>query len=219
MNFFSKSVAALSLLAAGLSAQAGVIDLYGLAGNFNQSAFGSTGSQYYAQSITADGTVFDSLRFTVNDAEGGSFKLRITTGVAAGLPGTGERPDAVNELFSQTLNHAGGGAINFDVNLNLAVADGDVLFFVLDAVGQTLSGATVLATQFGGVDKYTGGEFIFGNTNSPLGSVGWSSRQPNGEDLVFRAAFSDNVVPEPGSLALVAASLLGVCAAARRRRA
>lgn len=217
----SKSFAAFAMAAGGFSAQAGIVDLYGLPGNVQQRYFGATSSEYYAQSIVADASNFESLRFTIDDLEGGSFKLRVTTGVAAPLfDGTGERPDAANQLFVQTLHHAGGGTVNFDVNLNLGVGIGDVLFFVLDAIGETLESSTVLATQFNGsTDRYTAGEFLYANGSAPLGSADWFSRHDNRQDLVFRAVFnSGQTVPEPAPVTLLAVALLAAGWATRRRR-
>ncbi|OWQ90328.1 hypothetical protein CDN99_13245 [Roseateles aquatilis] len=216
---------ALSALLVGSSfaAQAGVVDLFGLPGNFNQSSFGASGSQYYAQSIKADDVNWADLSFSLSKlGAGGTFNVLITQAVAdAGLPGTGLRPDAAHVLFSTQLTHGGQGDQVFDLALNTGVVSGATYFLVLQGVGGTLSGASVLATQYNGTDKYTSGEFIFANTNADLaGTAGqWSSRASVNEDLVFRAVFDGgNSVPEPDSLMLLALAALAAAGVTRRAK-
>jgi len=209
------------------NAQASTIDLFGLPGNFDQFTFGSTGTQYYAQSIQADGVHWADLAFGISNAAGGSFDLLITGGRAAAVPGTGLLPDAGAIFSQQTLNHAGGGLQIFDVNLDLAVANGTTYFFVLAAFGDTLAGASVRATQFNGTDKYAPGEFVFSNSNAAFSnSLSWASRFPNGEDLAFSATFDSgnnqvSQVPVPAALPLFWSALtaLGLFGWRRRREA
>lgn len=192
LQFISKSAVVSAMVLASTAAQAGAIDLFGLPGNFDQSTFGSTGSYVYAQSVTADGTNFASLDFSVADREGGSFDLLITGSRNSGMPGTGQLPDADNILFQQNLSHSGGGAQTFSLTPNVGVASGDILFFVLSAHDESLSRATVRATRYFGPDRYTGGEFIFSNTNAPFSNaISYGSRYGTGQDLVFRANFAE----------------------------
>ena len=222
--FRLRSIAcAVALTGSALAAHAGIIDLFGLPGNFNQNTFGATGTHYYAQSVQADDANWASLRFSVGKTgAGGTFNLLVTKSVAGGLPGTGLRPDDAGVLSTTQLTHNGLGSQIFDLSLDQAVVSGDTYFFVLQGVGQTLAGASVLATQFNGTDKYAAGEFIFSNANVAFASTPgtWNSRFGNGEDLVFRAEFNGGTpsIPEPGSLMLAAIALLAAGAIRRSKR-
>jgi hypothetical protein len=210
MNRLRSIALAASLATSALAAHAGVVDLFGLPGNFDQTTFGSTSSYYYAQSVKADAANWADLKFSVGKSgAGGTFNLLITKSVAGGLPGTGLIPDAANVLSSTQLTHTGTGAEVFDLALNQAVTAGETYFFVLQGVGGTLSDASVLASEFFGTDKYADGEFIFSNSDVAIGaSPSWSSRFDASEDLVFRAEFNGGTVPEPGPLALLAIAAL-----------
>ncbi len=207
------AAAAISLLSAA-PVSAGVIDLIGLPGNFDQATFGASGTEHYAQSLEADDVNLAELVFGIIDSEGGSFKVQVTESRAAGLPGTGTAPDASGILWEQTLDHLGGGLQWFTVNPDVATSVGSVYFMNLNAFSQSLVGARVRATAFnGGTDAYTGGEFIFSNTNSDLSNtLSWSSRFSANQDLAVRAVFNggSNEVPAPGTLLLIAAGLFGV---------
>ena len=219
--------AAVAVMSAVGTAQASTIDLFGLAGNFDQANFGSTGTYYYAQSIQADDVHWADLAFRISSGVGGSFELIITGGRAAGLPGTGLAPDAGAILSQQTLNYAGGGVQNFDVNLDLAVANGATYFFVLAGFGGTIENTSVRATQYNGTDKYAFGEFVYSNSDGGFSnSLSWTSRFPNGEDLVFRTTFdggNNHVSQVPVSAApplfWTALSALGLFGWRRRRKA
>ncbi len=205
------------------AAQATTIDLFGLPGNFDQSTFSSTGSEYYAQSVQANDSHWANLSFDISNGAGGSFQLLITGGRAAGVPGSGLLPDASAILSQQTLNHAGGGLQTFNVGLDLPVVNGSTYFFVLAAFGETLQGATVRATAFNGTDKYAPGEFVFSNSNAAFSNgLGWSSRFDAGEDLAFRTTFDGtqvSAVPAPAALPLFWSALvvLGLFGWQRRR--
>ena len=74
-----RSLALSALLASSLVAQASVVDLFGLAGNFNQSAFGYNSTQYYAQSVKADDVNWADLSFSLRKlGAGGTFNLLVT---------------------------------------------------------------------------------------------------------------------------------------------
>ncbi len=209
LQLISKSAVVGAMVLASTAAQAGAIDLFGLPGNFDQSTFGSTGSYVYAQSVTADGTNFASLDFSVADRQGGSFDLLITGSRNGGMLGTGQLPDADNILFQQNLSHNGDGAQTFSLTPNVGVTSGDVLFFVLSAHGGSLSGATVRATQFYGRDRYAGGEFIFSNTNAPFSNaLSFGSRYSAKQDLVFSANFA--AVSSQPSAAVSAPTAIGL---------
>ena len=224
-----RSLALSALLASSLVAQASVVDLFGLAGNFNQSAFGYNSTQYYAQSVKADDVNWADLSFSLRKlGAGGTFNLLVTESILdMALPGTHTRPDGQNVLFSTQLTHYGQGTQRFDIALDTSVATGSTYFFVLQAKGETLGSATVLATQFYGTDKYAAGEFIFASTNAELtGTAGkWDSRFSAKEDLVFRAEFNGGAavaaaeadVPEPGSLALLGLGLASLAVFRKRK--
>lgn len=72
-----------------------------------------------------------------------------------------------------------------------------------------------------GSDQYAGGEFVsFNGTTTAWNSEFWTGSQ--GEDLQFVLSFSPggptNVVPEPGTYALLGTGLLVMGAVGRRRR-
>ncbi|MDH3739328.1 MAG: hypothetical protein OER92_09035 [Alphaproteobacteria bacterium] len=182
--------------------------------NFDQAPFGATGfdTEYYAQSVLADDARWASLAFGITDLEGGRFDLIVTEGrsPAIPLPGSGLAPDATAVLSQQMLDHLGGGLQIFYVDLNLPVISGTTYFFTLAAFGQTLTNATVRATEFNGrPDKYAPGEFIFSNDNAGFSNdLAWVSRFSNREDLAFRATFdSVSAVPVPPALPLFGAAL------------
>ena len=224
-----RSLALSALLASSFSAQAGIVNLFDLNGNFNQSSFGYNSTQYYAQSVKADDVNWADLSFSLRKVgAGGTFNLLVTESILdMALPGTHLRPDGQNVLFSTQLTHNGQGAQRFDIALDTSVTTGSTYFFVLQAKGQTLDSATVLATEYYGTDKYAAGEFIYAVTNAALtGTAGkWGSRFSAGEDLVFRAEFNGDggvaaaveAIPEPGSLALLGLGLASLAVFRKRK--
>ena len=204
------------VLSMSLPASAGIIDLRDLPGNFDQGTFGATGTgtEHYAQSLTADDSSLVELIFGINDLQGGSFRAQITGARSAGLAGTGAAPDAENILFEQTLNHLGGGLQWFTINPGVATTVGDIYFLNLNGFDGTLETALVRATEYGGTDQYAGGEFLFSNDDSDLSnSLFWSSRYSVNEDLAIRAVFGEGApeeVPVPAPLVLLGLGLAGL---------
>ena len=224
-----RSLALSALLATSLVAQAGVVNLFSLSGNFDQKFFGSGSTPYFAQSVKADDVNWADLSFSVGQqGTGGTFNLLVTESVLdMTLPGTHFRPDANNVLFSTQLTHNGHGAQRFDITLDTSVASGATYFFVLQGKGQTLQGSSVLATQYYGTDKYAAGEFIYSASDAAFNGISkqWGSRFSAREDLVFRAEFNGGAVvaaaeadvPEPGSLALLGLGLAGLAVFRQRK--
>ncbi|MCG6857155.1 MAG: hypothetical protein LJE67_03730 [Salaquimonas sp.] len=141
------------LVCTSVPASAGTIDLFDLAGNFNQPSF--SGTYQYAQTLTADDVFWSELSFRVINDIGGTFSLEIYGVRDAGLPGTGWAPDVDNNLFSTVLTHLGGGLQTFTVAPNLSVSSGDGYVFVLNSCLDnnasnegTLPSSLVRATQF-----------------------------------------------------------------------
>lgn len=219
------TLAAGALMGAMSSAHASTVDLFDLAGNFNQSNF--PGTAQYAQTVTADDSFWSDLAIRVVSSFGGTFGLGIYGVRDAGLSGTGWAPDVNNLLFSTTLTHGGTGQEEFNVNPNVAVTSGTGYVFVLNrylgnqtGTPGTLPSGQVRATEFEGSDKYLGGEFIFSNTASGFSNTTvWTSRFGSGEDLAFQATFGQiSAVPVPAALPLLLSALGGIGFAARRRR-
>ncbi|MGH7938543.1 MAG: PEP-CTERM sorting domain-containing protein [Chthoniobacterales bacterium] len=213
---------------AGL-AQASTTDLRGLPGNFDQTTFGQPNTTFYAQSVVADSTVFNSATLQLIATAGDiNFNFLITGARADGGGGLGFAPDLSNILYNSGELTAGSGnpLTDFTINPNVPVANGQLLFLVVESLSYPGSGSgAVEATAFNGpTDLYPPGEFVFinsnpGDTYATINALPWAHRSVNNEDLAFAVTFSS--VPEPTTnalLGLAAASFVWV-AFRRRRRA
>ena len=124
--------------------------------------------------------------------------------------------------FAGSGNVFGLDPFRFDAP-NLALTRGGSYAFVLSAsepFARVPEGATVLAGATL-ADEYAGGALfgaITGADLSALGEPGAFVRVAGAPDLSFEATFSAAVIPEPGTVLLVGGGLLGLAAAARRRR-
>jgi hypothetical protein len=126
--------------------------------------------------------------------------------------------------FSGSGNIFGFDPFRFEMP-NLALVRGFQYAFVLSAsepFGATPDGSTVLASATL-ADEYAGGA-LYGAANgaslSALGTPGAFARVAGAPDLSFQAVFTATqvaVIPEPATVALFGAGMLGVAAVARRR--
>lgn len=218
MRFAAAATALVAMLISANDVRAGVIDLFNLPGNTDQGTFGggTNTATVFAQSVTADDTIWASLDFRVineeSNGEVGTFEFLITSSrdpASVVLPGTNRLPDASDIRFQTTVNHGGGGPIDFSFSLGLDVEVNEVLFFVLatippDGTVRTIANAEVRATQFNGADQYTDGEFLLSTEVGPFSnSINYRSRFDNNQDLAFRAEFI-SPVPVPPALPLAA---------------
>ena len=184
------SVAFIGLLP--VSSQAAVIDTSALwDGSVN---FGWAGS---GQSLTVHNTdtTLDNIGFYFDDASNGqTFNFILTDALNFG-----------NTLFATSfvVNVA---SIN-TINVGLELTGGSTVWALIDYNGFT--GATA---HFSFNDDYSGGNSVFGSINDMQDFIGLDHR--------FIANFSNNnqtAVPEPGSLALLSLSLLGLAGMRKRR--
>jgi hypothetical protein len=121
------------------------------------------------------------------------------------------------DLFARTTGTAGAFSTNIDIGETLRLVG------LLERIGNATNynRYSLWVNPTGGeLANFTGADAVFnGNSNiASFNTIGFRSVNLGSADGVFIDNLSVGVVPEPGSLALVGAAMLGLGAAARRRR-
>lgn len=204
------------LLTSAVSASAQTV---GSGGGSQISAWGKPNTQTYGQTVTAVNSSFDSFSFWLQGGSDLLFRAYIFAWDQTLLRATG------SALFTSVAMAAPGGTGFQQVFIGtggVSVLTGNMYVAFLSTSGQAGSGS--IPWESTGGDGYTGGAFVFINNGDDLSAwtnSAWSTNwQGPGSDLRFQASFSDGlaVVPEPGSMLLMATGLAGLAAAGLRRR-
>lgn len=207
-------VALIAVTAASAPAQT-----VGSGGGSSITTWGKPNTQTYGQTVTAVNSSFDSFSFWLGGGSLLNFQAYIFAWDQATLRATG------SAIFTSAIMAAPGGAGFQQVLLNtggVAVTTGNMYVAFLSTSG--LAGSGGIAWESTGSDGYAGGAFVFlnnGEDTAKWTTEQWSTNwQGAGSDLRFEATFSDgvSVVPEPGSMLLLATGLVGLGAAGLRRR-
>lgn len=205
-----------SVMFIGIStAQAGVIDLRDLPGNIDQAVWGQPGTALYAQSLTADEDVLSIVSMRATAMMGDIHFNILVTGIRFDFGG-GQNlaPDFADIRYNSGMRTivAGSGLTETTVFPAVPVKNGEQIFVVFDVFSYPGSGmGTMRATVFSGLDRYSGGEFVYLNTAHlqassllELNSERWAHRGPVNQDLAIFAEFG----PEPASALLLLAGVL-----------
>jgi len=208
------------LFAAPFAANADVIDT--TPGEFQFSCLGAASAcgQTFGQSFTVTGsdTRLESVGFELISyvlPDGSTVPLNVILRIFQW-----DGSDRVgSELFgSDSIQLTGEGVFFEDFSVGIDLTTGLQYIAYLDASGQgnATSGRERVAWGFNlnSSDVYAGGGFFYELT---AGSNNWSS---NSRDASFRAVLSPTTsVPEPGTLALLGAGLIGIGFVRRRKAA